>query len=379
MTESSKGARHSRFFRQGRHGNLVIFRKCVQLERNTDGEIGMSTTTSLIEESLERWRRDGDEASFQQLATHTFRRLQAQCKRVIDSKLSTSHPLYSLTGATLASEVYHKRLRIALEAKRDELTTAVDFFKYVSRHIQWELKDMLKKLKGEQAKKKPIAEDGDVPIVFDPALAREQEDIGIAILDAVHELQGDDRDVYDLHFVNALSETEVAAQLGKTRNQVNSIWRRVQSQLGSSLQAFVDPAEYENLRRCKFCGKTFRRESERDQHQSISHDHACEVPTCRKTFISVDELEIHLRQKHFKCDFCDTFCGSTTTLKQHEEDIHFKCPHKDCEFDDLHASADALRQHKADVHFICIRCNTPFESKEKLGKHRSDRPNCTNS
>jgi RNA polymerase sigma-70 factor (ECF subfamily) len=55
----------------------------------------------------------------------------------------------------------------------------------------------------------------------------------------VDTLSDDEREVFDLLWIEGLSQYEAAELLGKTRNQVEILWRKVKVKIGAAWQDFA--------------------------------------------------------------------------------------------------------------------------------------------
>lgn len=208
----------------------------ILMQRDQGECMNKGEKTIQIEACLAQWSTNGDDAAFDELLNHTFDRLCVQCKQIVGAKLSRQHPL--ITGNTVAVEVYQKRLRKALESEKVNVSTAQEFFKLTARHIHFEILDMLRKKRNEVPFGTEMPEPdsgGETPeqIVLEKERA-------LVVMNAVEQLSDEDREVYDLYFVHGLSQYEIADQLQKTRNQVDSVCRRIKRTLGKALQGHND-------------------------------------------------------------------------------------------------------------------------------------------
>ena len=54
-------------------------------------------------------------------------------------------------------------------------------------------------------------------------------------------LPENEREIFDLHWTQGLSEYEIAERLGNTRNEVDGIWRKVKRKIGAVLKDYTPP------------------------------------------------------------------------------------------------------------------------------------------
>ena len=349
----------------------------------------MSTTTRLIEESLERWYRDRDAEAFNQLVNHAHQRMCVLCRIVGRRELPRNHSWLRATDGddgkvgekiALNSEIWTNRMKRALESTEIRLATAKDFFQLATWHIEKAIYDSFRR---DRKHSREVQGEFTAPTADRTAdQILEGAELAQRLFAARDELLSEeDREVFNLRYVNGLKRRETAEALGRESEEIHTACDRIKRKLGADLGSLVDG--YQNKQRCEHCGREFRTTGERDRHQQLPHSHECPYPgdprqkkaACTKRFTDEDALDAHLRETHFRCDYCDQWCRNKTSLKQHEEDVHFKCPHPDC-YDDCFTDAGALSHHKVTVHFICPRCNKQFGSQAKLEQHRSQKGTC---
>ncbi len=193
-----------------------------------------SKTVSLIDGCLTRLAA-GDKSAWDELLAHAFNRLLAQCERVIRKTISCPNPM--VTANSVLAELY-LRLRTAMENANVKPTTAVEFFGLTARNIRWQIGDMLRR---------PSIPQSD-PAVFD----RLAEGTGVAtnvetleqwrlFWEAVATLDSEEQQVFDLLWINQLSQYEAAEALGINRNRVDTLWRRVKLKIGKACKDALPP------------------------------------------------------------------------------------------------------------------------------------------
>lgn len=177
-------------------------------------------TSLLIEECLGRLAA-GDKDAWEALMTHAFNRLLCQCDRIIGQELSKPSPL--ITANAVLAEAY-QRLCTAMENSKVHPTTAREFFGLSARNIRWQIKDLLRKPREQEANTQCLANLMEAPGAATEAADRETWGL---FWDAVDTLPDPEREVFDLIYVHGFSQYEAADILGKNRNQVDSLWRKV--------------------------------------------------------------------------------------------------------------------------------------------------------
>lgn len=195
-----------------------------------------SDTVSLIESCLVR-HGNGDPSAWNDLITHTFERLLHQCNRIVRQELSKPNPL--ITENVVLAETYF-RLRKAMRSDQVRPMTAREFFGLAARNIRWQVQDMVRKPAHQQ----------ETAGVLD-GLSQGQ-DIAAEVIDrekwrrfwdTVDALRPDEREVFDLIWINGLSQYEAAELLGVTRNQIDSLWRGIKRGIAESCRDFI-PEEF---------------------------------------------------------------------------------------------------------------------------------------
>ena len=180
--------------------------------------------------------RTGDEAAWDDLVTHAFDRLLALCARILGRDLSRPDPL--ITENAVLSEAY-LRLRTAMRNESARPATAAEFFGLAARNIRWQIRDMLRK----PAARREGGEIGDGNEPPDGAtglsLSADNDELWVKFWETVDAMAEDERRVFDLLWVNELSQYEAAEALGLDRNRVDTVWRRVKLKIGKACQNLV--------------------------------------------------------------------------------------------------------------------------------------------
>ncbi|XP_070772580.1 oocyte zinc finger protein XlCOF20-like [Enoplosus armatus] len=162
-----------------------------------------------------------------------------------------------------------------------------------------------------------------------------------------------------------------------------------------SVEVFVEleqPPREE--RSCRFCGKSFKRDSYLIRHVYKSHkgNKAFKCLECKKEFEQRYQLILHTRihtgEKPFRCDYCDkTFVQNSSRLahmrvhtgekpyfcakcgKSFATSNHFKfCKmQNECKITPETGNVDEI--HKEEKAFKCFECNKEFNQKHQLVQH----------
>ena len=181
---------------------------------------------------------NGDSSAWDELITHAFERLVAQCGRIIGQQLSRPHPL--ITENAVAAEV-HQRLRKAMEADNVQPKTAREFFGLAARNIRWQIQDMLRKRTEQQGDTSLFAQLTAGTGAHTPAKLAQENEQWELFWKTVDQFTDDEREVFDLIWIHGLSQYAAADTIGKTRNQVDSIWRRVKMKIAKACKDYASP------------------------------------------------------------------------------------------------------------------------------------------
>ena len=194
---------------------------------------GTGETLGKIDACLARLQA-GDASAWDELFEHAFKRLLEQCGRIVRQQVSVPSAL--ITENSVLAESY-QRLCKAMQAENVSPTTAREFFGLTARNIRWQVQDMLRKRSEKQ---------GDTGLFQlltstgpSPDESAEEGEKWELFWAAVAKLSDEDREVFDLLWVNGLSQYEAAAAIGKTRNQVDAAWRRVKVAIVKSCQGYT--------------------------------------------------------------------------------------------------------------------------------------------
>lgn len=193
---------------------------------------GSENSLTLIEQCLVRIA-NGDDSAQEELYQHAFSRLLAQCQRILRQELSVPNPMIT-ENAVLAEA--SQRLRKAMESDKVSPTTAREFFGLAGRNIRWQVIDMLRKRSQQQGDThvfEQLTGDG-------KELQPEETEKWELFWSAIDSLDDQQREVFDLIWVNGLSQYEAAEVMGKTRNQVDSIWRRIKIAISRACKDYGD-------------------------------------------------------------------------------------------------------------------------------------------
>lgn len=194
-------------------------------------------TVSSIEQCLARLQA-GDKGARNELIAFTYERLLVHAERAIGRKVS-QHKRHQIRRTVVAHDVVEKRLWKALDkeclGENQKLpTSASEFFALADKHIDWHLGDLFRKKQHDQADTQilgALAEDSD------PAnLAECREKIEFVQRFVEKELDLEEKEVFRSRYKMGLSQYETAEQMRKTRNQVDTIDRRIQRKLGRALK-----------------------------------------------------------------------------------------------------------------------------------------------
>ncbi len=107
--------------------------------------------------------------------------------------------------------------------------------------------------------------------------------------------------------------------------------------------------------------------------------HVCQV--CQKTFRTQSQMEDHVSTVHpgtrpYACHLCPFAFAEKCNLKAHINEVHEKLrPHK-CDMctDRVFARNADVKRHKKNTHYFCVDCNTQFNDGNEAKTHR----NCKN-
>ncbi|XP_055375942.1 zinc finger protein 888-like [Condylostylus longicornis] len=130
---------------------------------------------------------------------------------------------------------------------------------------------------------------------------------------------------------------------------------------------------------CDICGKSFNEKNFRF-HLNMHNNHfpyKCMIDNCRRAFTSAQMLKqhqkFHVKEKCFKCEFCDRTFYMPSSLKKHRL-LHFdptiecqKCGKK------FHTKS-SLKMHMEKIHlrikkFVCNICDRPYFNQSSLRNH----------
>ena len=156
------------------------------------------------------------------LQEFTFAQVIKKCELIIRSRISRNNPVITENG--VAADVY-LRLDKAMRDKQSAMPkTAREYFGLAARNIRWQITDLLRKPKNEQEEPGVFQDLAQSTGVSTEAL--DLEAWGRFWL-AVVKLPEEQREVFDLIWINELSQYETAKQLGLKRDRVKDLWRSI--------------------------------------------------------------------------------------------------------------------------------------------------------
>lgn len=156
--------------------------------------------------------------------------------------------------------------------------------------------------------------------------------------------------------------------------------------------------------RCLLCAETFFMQSSLDQHLQQRHQAETKdvaatgleppspeqaedqkpnlqkhktCPVCTQHFVSKDELEVHLRERHNTRLHACRFCGQKFALKSnlsshllsHTGSAHLKCQECGAKFSKKKKYAEHIRQHMGSLPFFCKICTKLFSREKTYEEH----------
>lgn len=165
-----------------------------------------------------------------------------------------------------------------------------------------------------------------------------------------------------------------------------------------------EPDAKQQCLRCPLCAETFSMQSSLDQHLQQRHqaltkdvaatglepsspkqaeDHKPSLqkhktcPVCTQHFVSKDELEVHLRERHNTRLHACRFCGLKFALKSnlsshllsHTGSAHLKCQECEAKFSNKKKYAEHIRQHMGSLPFFCKICTKLFSREKTYEEH----------
>ena len=129
---------------------------------------------------------------------------------------------------------------------------------------------------------------------------------------------------------------------------------------------------------CKFCDKSFSRNTVRRKHIKLIHEERLfKCTECSMQYKEKESLESHLNLLHNKkrwpCKFCDKSFSRNTVRRKHTKIIHegklFKC--NECSMQ--YQEKESLESHELKYHkltYPCIACNFVGESRDEIIFHK---------
>ena len=129
---------------------------------------------------------------------------------------------------------------------------------------------------------------------------------------------------------------------------------------------------------CKFCDKSFSRNTVRRKHTKLIHEEKVfKCSECSMQYQEKESLESHLNlihnKKRWPCKLCDKSFSRNTVRRKHTKIIHegklFKCDECSMQYQEM----ESLESHKLKHHkltYPCIACNFVGESREEIIFHK---------
>jgi len=200
-----------------------------------------STTSQLIEACLSRLAA-GDNTAWDELITHAFNRLLALCRTTVHKELAKPNPL--ITPNAVLAEAY-KKLATAMKNPKVQPKNAEEFLGLAARNIRWQLLDMIRQLTPPPVDARFFDAHPDgrgiSEVLEKREMAVKEQERWRLLNETLDTLPENEREIFDLHWTQGLSEYEIAERLGKTRNEVDGIWRKVKRKIGAVLKDYTPP------------------------------------------------------------------------------------------------------------------------------------------
>jgi RNA polymerase sigma factor (sigma-70 family) len=198
----------------------------------------------LMDGCLERLAA-GDDTAWDELIDYAFDRLQGLCRTLVYKQLSEPDP--RITPNVVLAEV-HKRLVTAMKNPKVQPKNAEQFLGLAARNIRWQIGDMIRARPplvdvqlidtNPGARRYPDGRGLSAELEAYEAAVKEEEKW--CILDkTLNTLSENEREIFDLCWTLDLSQSKVAELLSKTRNEVDSIWRKVKKKIGAALKDYA--------------------------------------------------------------------------------------------------------------------------------------------
>jgi RNA polymerase sigma-70 factor (ECF subfamily) len=193
-------------------------------------------TTAVVQRYLDLLATDAPaEPTVRAILERSVQRLQRLCANLLyRSYPRLTRPPLNVQPEEILSGVVERLLK-ALRAVRPE--TVRQFFALANQHLRWELNDLARRL-DEQPGDAEL-QDGlhPAPQDSDSALGPDAR----RMLQAIEDLPGDEREVFDLVRIQELSQVEVATLLGISTKTVQRRLNRGLLLLTETLAEFGDP------------------------------------------------------------------------------------------------------------------------------------------
>ncbi len=194
------------------------------------GDDENSGTAVVVQVCLDRLQSD-DEVAWSVLQEFTFAQVIKKCELIIRSKISRNNPVITENG--VAAEVY-LRLDKAIRQNNSAMPrTAREYFGLAARNICWHINDLLRKPKNSQEESGVFADLAASTGVTTEVL---KMDVWLKFWSAVSELPKEQREVFDLIWMNELTQYEAAKQMGIKRDRVKDLWREIKIKIAEECE-----------------------------------------------------------------------------------------------------------------------------------------------
>ena len=129
---------------------------------------------------------------------------------------------------------------------------------------------------------------------------------------------------------------------------------------------------------CNICQKGFSSDGNRKRHEKLHSRVRYECPVCSRTFISENDMDVHLTADHgkerFRCDRCPKRFGTKCGLHRHHRLYHgtgrIKCNQCDRQFADKTCLETHINMHAGVKPYTCKDCSKSFAGLSYLRRHQ---------
>ena len=198
--------------------------------KRSGGEDTSTGTAVVVQVCLDRLSTD-DEVAWAVLQEFTFAQVIKKCELIIRSRISRNNPVITENG--VAADVYLRLDKAMRDKKSAAPKTAREYFGLAARNIRWQITDLLRKPKNEQEEPGVFQDLAQSTGVSTEVLNLE---VWFRFWTAVSDLPAEQRDVFDLIWVNELSQYETAKELGIKRDRVKDLWRNIKIKIAEDCE-----------------------------------------------------------------------------------------------------------------------------------------------